>query len=352
MQKIIIFLVAVVSSATFTYITKSWAKENRLLDIPNKRSSHSTPKPKCGGISVALIMLLFGLALYFFNYLSLNSAAALFGGGLIVAGVGFWDDIKGYVHPKHRLFAHIVAGFFAMFLISGFPELYIGPYMLNLGFVGFFVGVFLIVGFVNIFNFMDGIDGISGSQVLFFSLGTLLLKNISPLSSETAMLFLLALAGVSLGFLIWNWAPSKIFLGDVGSCFLGFIMMVSILIISNAESTLFWPLMILIGVYIVDTSYTLFKRIIDGQKWYEAHRTHAYQKAAIKYESHKKVVKAISLINLLWLLPLAVLALTIPAWGIFILMVAYFPLVVFSFKLRAGEKEGEKKAIFREYQTE
>ena len=160
-----------------------------------------------------------------------------------------------------------------------------------------------LVWLTNLFNFMDGIDGLAGMEAVSVSgLGAFLLLRNRLLSGAQLSLMLCA---ASLGFLVWNWPPAKIFMGDVGSGFLGFTLGTLALFSSKTDSTLVWPWLILLAAFLVDATVTLLRRISGRARWYEAHRSHAYQHAARASGSHAKVTLAVAAMNIGWLFPLA-----------------------------------------------
>ena len=191
---------------------------------------------------------------------------------------------------------------------------------------------------INLYNFMDGIDGIAGVEALCVSgLGGLLLawSGLAGLSSVA-----MALAAASAGFLVWNWPPAKIFMGDAGSGFLGFVF--GVLAISSAKERpwLLWPWLILLSVFIVDSILTLLRRVIAGERWYEAHCSHAYQHAARRHGSHLRVTLTVAAINVAWLFPLAWGACIWAAVGPVVAAVAAAPLICIAVCYRAGRNIG------------
>ncbi|MNJ60286.1 putative undecaprenyl-phosphate N-acetylglucosaminyl 1-phosphate transferase [compost metagenome] len=152
------------------------------------------------------------------------------------------------------------------------------------------------------------------------------------------MPLLLALAVV--GFLIWNFPPARIFMGDAGSGFLGIVLGIFSLQAAWINSNLFFAWLILLGVFIVDATVTLFRRLLRGEKVYEAHRSHAYQFASRKYGRHLPVTLAVLVINLVWLIPLAV-AVALEALAPWLgLVISYTPLIYLAFSFKAGQAEG------------
>jgi len=325
---------AFLASALFTALVRRYLLRRKVLDIPNGRSSHSLPTPRGGGLSIVVVFL--GIVLWFAHRgdISASLGSALIWGGLAVAGVGFLDD-HFPVPPRVRLLVHFAAAGWALWQLNGMGPLHLGWIRWDWGWVGQLVALVGLVWMINLYNFMDGIDGLAGVEAVCASgLGGLLLawSGLGGLAEGA-----LALAGASAGFLVWNWPPAKIFMGDVGSGFLGFVF--GVLAISSAKERpwLLWPWLILLSVFIVDSTVTLIRRLTAGARWYEAHCSHAYQHAARRWGSHVKVTLTIALVNVAWLFPLAWGACVWPATGPLFAVVALAPLVYTAFRYDAGQ---------------
>lgn len=320
-----------------TCMILSYAESGSLIDIPNDRSAHVRPTPRGGGLSIVIFFLGAVSLLFAVGLVGIKEFIALFGGTVLVAGIGFLDDHRP-VKPGWRLAVHFIAAIWSLAWIGGFPLFSIGDWMIDLGFIGYPVGVLFLVWFLNLFNFMDGIDGIAGSEALFISLGaaaTSLLGGSESLPCAD-VLILIALAAGCMGFLLWNWPPAAIFMGDVGSGFLGFILGLMALMTSHHEILTLWVWLILFGVFIADATVTLVRRVFRGERWYEAHRSHAYQHALRRFRSHRTVTLAVVLINLIWLLPCALAAWIWPAGGFFFACLALAPLLILAYRFNAG----------------
>jgi len=149
----------------------------------------------------------------------------------------------------------------------------------------------------------------------------------------------LLLAAATAGFLLWNFPPAKIFMGDAGSGFLGIVLAGLSLQAAWLSSQLFWGWLILLGVFVVDATFTLIRRLLRGDKVYEAHRSHAYQFASRHYGKHLPVTLAVTALNVLWLLPVALCVVLLGLDGALGLVLAYVPLVLLAVHWRAGELE-------------
>jgi Fuc2NAc and GlcNAc transferase len=201
--------------------------------------------------------------------------------------------------------------------------------------------VIVVVGLVwllNLYNFMDGIDGLAASEAVCVALGLAGAAILAGYRGE-ALWFALLLAGSSLGFLYWNWSPARIFMGDVGSGFLGFALgALSLDTMRGAGLPVHVPL-ILFAVFVTDATVTLVRRVLQGARWHEAHRSHAYQRLARRYGSHRPVVVGVLLVNLGWLLPLSFSVVRWPGFADVFLVVAYVPIAVMVAVTKAGRQE-------------
>ncbi len=270
-----------------------------LLDVPNERSSHTSPTPRGGGLAIVTVVLAGVALLGVAGGLPSGTTWAILGGGSLVGLVGWWDDRYG-LGAITRLAAHLAASAWALWWLGGMPTLTLGQDAIALGSFGSILAAGALVWAINVTNFMDGIDGLAAGEVASVSLGgTLLLAgNDAPLALVAALT-----GGAALGFLPWNWRPARIFMGDVGSGFLGFTVAVLALASERAGAlpALVW--LLLYAVFAFDATTTLLRRALRGERWYSAHRSHAYQRAVQAGWSHAQVTTAVLVANLgLWLL--------------------------------------------------
>jgi Fuc2NAc and GlcNAc transferase len=309
----------------------------RLVDVPNARSSHELPTPRGGGL---------GIVLAFFAGCLIASARAWLGtdlllvllSGVLIAAVGFWDDHR-HIPARFRMAAHLAAAGLALFALGGFPDIPLGEAVVRSVWIGSVFAVLWLVWMLNLFNFMDGIDAITGSEVLFVAGAAVVLMLFRDGDIGPAALALSLLTAATFGFLLWNLPPARIFMGDVGSGFVGYMLALLALVDMRANGGgLGLPVWVTLnGVFLVDATCTLLRRFATGQRWYEAHRSHAYQKAALSLGSHAAVVKFGAVINLLWLFPLAVAELVRPGLAIPIAVIAVAPLIGLALRLKAGQ---------------
>jgi Fuc2NAc and GlcNAc transferase len=328
---------AALASALLTGVFRRYALTRQLIDVPGARSAHRQPTPRGGGAAVVLVIVVTVIWLALSSGLNLKVASALLGGGVLVAAVGFWDD-HGHVGAHWRLLVHAAAAIWAVAWVGGIPPLPVGQLWWQPGWLGVGLASFGIVWLLNLYNFMDGIDGIAGSEAIFVSAGAALI--IASAGGSEMITFLLVVAGACLGFLIWNWPPAKVFMGDVGSGFLGYVLGVSALASIDGRMTL-WSWIILLGVFLVDATLTLSRRVLRRARWWDAHRTHAYQHAVRRWASHTRVSVGAILINILWLFPLAWAASVWPAQGWWLTAAALLPLCFAAISLGAGRPESQ-----------
>lgn len=274
----------------------------RLIDVPEDRSSHATPTPTGGGLGIVMVLLLAVVSLGWWEIIIPTLAASFAAGLLLVAAVGWADDHR-QLAPAWRLIAQLLAGVLVVWGLGGVEQLAIGELIVSLGFPGSVLAVIGSVWLINLYNFMDGVDGLAAIEGVFVSGAMAAMFWIAGESG--AALLAGSLAGGCLGFLFWNWPPARIFLGDVGSYSIGFTLAVLALYGEISGSLPLTVFGILAAVFVLDATYTLISRMVRRARWYTAHREHAYQAPVAAGADHGRVVLAISLVNLLILLPVA-----------------------------------------------
>lgn len=319
-----------------------------LLHQPNERSSHQKIVPHGGGLGLVLAFS-FALAL-----LSITGALdwrfthCVLTAGCLLAALGLWDDIAP-LPATYRLLLQGGAIVFALSVPANTVALSALPLLLVYGTAAFFM-----LWWLNLFNFMDGIDGLAASEALFICAAAVLLtavSNPSPVNGLTVTMLLL-FAAIT-GFLLLNWPPARVFMGDVGSTFLGYVLAVFALdsVASGQLPLLVW--LILGGVFWVDSTLTLLRRMARKERWSSAHRSHAYQRYAAAlgrhYQSrgqsatlsranaHRLITTTVMTIDILWLLPLALLVIIAPSWQVAWLTLGWVPLVWLALKSGAYE---------------
>ncbi|WP_407926476.1 MraY family glycosyltransferase [Aquipseudomonas ullengensis] len=329
------WLLPLVFSVSFlmTWMLRRYALKRNVMDIPNERSSHNVPTPRGGGVAIVFGFFIGLSALVGFDEFSSNQFFALLGSGGLVAIVGFCDD-HGHIAARWRLFFHFIAAGLAVFCVGELPDV---PLLgAELGWFRYLLVIFYLVWLLNLYNFMDGIDGLAGVEAATVCISGALLYGM--LGDWPAALAPALLGAAAVGFLVWNFPPARIFMGDSGSGFIGMALGVLSLQAGLVAPQLFWAWVILLGVFIVDATFTLCRRILHGHKFYEAHRSHAYQFAARHYGRHLSVTLGVAVINLCWLTPIAFWV----AYGggvVVAMLLAYIPLLVLAYKYRAGLME-------------
>ncbi|MEP7311060.1 MAG: glycosyltransferase family 4 protein [Pseudomonadota bacterium] len=329
-------VIAWLVSFALTGVVQRQALRARLLDIPNARSSHALPTPRGGGIAIAIVVCA-GLAiLAALGRVTSTTVLAIVPATLAVAIAGLVDDRRG-LSARIRLVIHFAAAALYIGTIGGPPALGIA-WLDGLPWLPSAVTLLGLVWLLNLFNFMDGIDGIAGAELVFVSFALALVTQLSS-GPPASPLFAVLLGAAGAGFLGWNWPPAKIFMGDVGSGFVGLALGALSLQTMQECGIAMWVPLILLASFTTDATVTLLRRVVRGETWHAAHRTHAYQWLSRRWGSHRKVVLALLASNLLWLLPLALLALRFPRHGGSIAALAHLPLVVLACWSGAGRRE-------------
>lgn len=328
------FLFIFVGSFLLTGFVRRIALYRHAFAMPNFKHGPLSPVPRGGGYALFLGMIFVFLMLYHYQLIDLAATRALcFSGMVLVLGHLIHDFFP--LPVSVRLLLHVVA---ALAILTWYNrDLVVLFWHSYLYFTGPWLP-FIVLGvvvFINTFNFMDGVDGFAGSQafiMLFASSILLALNN----EMEWSVPLILMCAPI-LGFLAWNWPPAKIFMGDAGSSFLGVFIAALGLLLATDTSINLWCWLILMGWFIVDSTWSLIVRVAHGNDWHISHRMHAYQILARKWENHFYVTITLWLVNWIWLFPLAYLAMNNEDWGLWLLVIGYLPIVLACWYLKAGE---------------
>lgn len=276
----------VIVSYVLTWVIMKFSLMRNILDIPNERSSHTQPTPKGGGLAIVISWYAGITFLFLTGSLNKNLYFALLC-GILLAIISLIDDLYD-IKPYIRLIAQTTAAIASLIFLNGIqPVLVFG---INI-FSNMILAVITIVGmvwFINLYNFLDGIDGYASIEAIMISMALYLF------AGESITLILIASVA---GFLIWNWPKAKIFMGDVGSTQLGFILIVLGIYLHNEHSLsiIYW--LILAGPFWFDATLTLFRRLRNKEKLSQAHRKHIYQRLVQSGFSHLKVDLFLSLLN-------------------------------------------------------
>jgi len=306
-----IVLLAVLFAVSFvgTGWIRRYCLARGIVDIPNQRSSHSRIVARGGGIGFSGIFILAVLGLGIAGLTPSRAATGLAGGGIIIAVTGWVDDRKGLTQVP-RIVLHLAAAFWAVVWLGPVPALVSGSTVWM--WVTQIAGVIAFAWMINLYNFMDGTDGIAGVEAVTVAVASGFLCTMAGLAEPGHVYWLLAAAVA--GFLLWNWPPAKIFMGDAGSGFLGFTFAALTLWSSVENIRLFWPCVILLSVFVADATTTLVRRMLKREKWYEPHSTHAYQKLA-RRNGHLPIALGVAIVNIAVLAPVAWMAWLHPSLG-------------------------------------
>ncbi len=282
-----VFLTTLIGVNAFRH----WSIERQLLDIPNGRSSHSFPTPRGGGVVICLLSLV-TFCIYLI-YTGKDIKWSFFAGALIVAIISLIDDLKT-ISPLFRIIFHGLAAGLVVFELGSFEKIFIPFYgNIEIGLAGYVFGFLWIVWLINAYNFMDGIDGIAATQAVTAGVGWCFIGYL--FGADDISFFGGVLAASSLGFLVLNWQPAKIFMGDVGSAFLGYSFAVLPILclkrVNNIENASLLPLIgiLLVWFFLFDSVQTFLKRLFRGEKVWQAHREHIYQRLLIAGSTHSKI---------------------------------------------------------------
>lgn len=284
-------IIALLLSVVGTRAVLSWLERRQILDHPNERSSHTRPTPRGGGLAVTTAVLVaWGLATAQggdatgWRWLALAAAAALMASS--------WLDDRVNLPAAPRFAAHVLAVAVLLAVLpadglvfQGWLPFWLDRLVAGLGWLWF----------INLYNFMDGIDGMTGVETVSLGVGVALTAAVAGGMAGIVPLAL-ACAAAGLGFLVWNWHPARIFLGDVGSVPLGLLLgglLVQLAVAGQLAAALILPL-----YYLADASITLGRRVLRGEKVWQAHRQHFYQRAVRGGKTHAQVSLLVVLGNL------------------------------------------------------
>jgi Fuc2NAc and GlcNAc transferase len=327
------------ASWALTSSVRRYALRSDLLDHPNARSSHTVPTPRGGGVAIVVSYLALVALFALTESVDVRLAVALLGSGALVAALGFLDDRRP-LPARWRFAGHLLAAAWVIAWIGPLPPAPIFGFVVDLGVGAVFISGLHLVWSINQFNFMDGIDGIASLEAISVALGGAFVWWLVQPQGDWPLA--VAFAACVAGFLVWNFPPARIFMGDAGSGFLGCMIATLALWSARATPHLFWSWVILVGAFMVDSTITLIRRVARGERFNEAHRSHAYQYAARKWGSHKVVSIAFVAITALWLFPIAVAVALGLLDGAVGMTIAYAPLFLLAFRYKAGNSSAQE----------
>ncbi len=311
---------AFLASVCLTAVLVRLAQRLALLAHPNDRSSHRAATPTLGGLAIVVPLLAALLAMALTD--GDRFIAGLLGAVVLLAVIGFLDDVRE-LSAAFRFFCQMVAVVWALHGLD-----------LETGLLWQGLIALLLLWHVNLFNFMDGIDGIAGVQTLVFCTGVFLLAG--GVDGEAGLL-VWVLSGASLGFLAFNWPPARIFMGDVGSLVLGLVIGVLVIVLHGTGQVPCAASIILLTGFWFDASYTLCVRMLTGQPFTQAHRSHLYQRLSDRL-GHLGTTSLFAAMGALWLFPLAWLSIRYPDRQAVWVAMAVLPYLAGAVVFRAGQR--------------
>lgn len=332
------FLVSLVT----TFLVKTFAAKLGLMQVPNHRSSHTKTTPHGGGLGIVAGTVFFTLCLLWKNPTQYKLYSFTIALALFIALKGLLDDI----YQLSAQLRFLIQGLISFLLIVAIQNLPIPGFepIANLSSVSTTALILLAsIWWLNLFNFMDGIDGLAASEAIFMLLSAagLILAFKPELVFSNIWQTMIYLTIAILGFLVFNWAPAKVFMGDVGSNFLAFMLLTLALTTISLHWLNYATWGILACLFVTDATITLLRRILTHQNWLEGHRSHAYQKLARRWDSHRKATCVSIAVNIFWLLPLAYGATYFPDKSLWFLLIAYYPIIIIVWKLGAGKADNQ-----------
>ncbi|WP_312710369.1 glycosyltransferase family 4 protein [Stenotrophomonas sp.] len=306
-------------SAGLTWAARGYALRRQLLDQPGERRSHSVATPRGGGIAIVISLLVAAGAAMWAWPQAAGSVLVASLGLVLVAGIGWWDDHRP-LPAVRRLCVHVVAAA----LLAGLVKLHGGSWLLVA------LVLFFTTSLINIWNFMDGINGIASSQAIIAALG------LAPVLPWPYSLAAIALGLACLGFLPFNFPRARIFMGDVGSGALGYAVSV-VLAIASLKTSIHWMLLLVpISPFLVDAGFTLLARMLSGQRWMEPHTQHVYQRAVQAGASHAQVTGMYFVLGLFSITVFNVCSSLQPRWEAVVAVAWFAALTLLWLLLRNG----------------
>ncbi|MET4028133.1 Fuc2NAc and GlcNAc transferase [Marinobacter sp. MBR-99] len=334
----IVMLSVVASAAWLTVAVRSWAVRRNALVQPSERCSHSIPTPHGGGIAIAAISILLGILFSILDWVPDASMLAFITLGFVMLALGVWDDF-GDVSAKFRLVLHFVVTVIGLWSVPKLPVLSVFGYTIDASsaFVLWPLLILAWVWLINLYNFMDGIDGLAAVQaIVLFGGMALNFWFMGEVRWSWMSAFMLAAV---LGFAILNWPPAKIFMGDGGSGFLGFVIGFLMLLSASQTNVSLWSWIILLTLFVADASVTLITRILTGQNPLQAHNLHAYQKLSRRCGRHLPVTLGYGAFMLFALVPLSMMANVFPHSGPILFLLVFLVSCGFMVHVGAGKLE-------------
>jgi UDP-N-acetylmuramyl pentapeptide phosphotransferase/UDP-N-acetylglucosamine-1-phosphate transferase len=276
------------ASYILTFLYRQLAISHKFLDIPNERSSHIIPTPRGGGIAIVLTWYIGLTILLFLHYIQLNLYLALLS-GIILAIISFIDDLID-LKPALRLAAQVLTAILSFYFLNGMGPLTFGKLEINSQFLLLPFAILGILWFINLYNFLDGIDGYASLEALTIGLVIFFITG-NPVC--------LVFCATILGFMPFNWPKARIFMGDVGSTQLGFILVILGIYFHNESQLSLIHWLMLSSVFWFDATLTLIRRWLNAEKLSVGHKKHAYQRIVQSGFSHLRTISYSLLLNII-----------------------------------------------------
>ncbi|MDB5538456.1 MAG: hypothetical protein JWQ89_183 [Devosia sp.] len=332
-----IVVIATVLSLLVTYFIMRRAGRLGLMQEPNERSSHTRPTPSGGGLGIVAGGTFAGLLVLL---LLPSLGVPVLMAGILIAFIGYYDDRRPLA-ARWRLGAQVLL---MGAIVAVLPLEQFGPAIPE----SVWLVILTLLGalWINLFNFMDGIDGLAASEAIFLLVGAALIACVFEpgIVDDPRLWWMLGLAGACFGFLAFNWPPARIFMGDAGSTYLGLMTAFFAFTTITSFWLTVWQWLILAALFLADSLTTLIRRIIRRERFWEAHRRHAYQALQRRFGSHLRATLLYIGIDLVVLLPLAWLAGMYPAWAWALAALVYVVLVPAALWAGAGAPlQGEQE---------
>jgi len=290
-----VFLLVITLSYVSVHLIRHYAEHRRILDYPGERSSHTAPTPRGGGLAIVILVL--GTGLWFVFAAGFYNGLIFILNAAIIAWFGWRDDLHP-LSPRLRFIVQGIAAAISIFGLGYFKVVTIPLFgELQLGAVGILITFFWIIGLTNAYNFMDGIDGMAGGVALSAGIGWMWLA--SNINNLFVFWVALVITASSLGFLGHNWSPAKIFMGDVGSTFLGYSFAALPLLSSDQGGDALLLGTLLMWTIIMDAGITFIGRLLRRENIFAPHRSHLYQRLVRAGYKHETVSSLYILLTLL-----------------------------------------------------
>lgn len=322
-------------SLFLTYLLENIFKKFSLfIDTPSSRSCHKLPTPTSGGLSILFSFFFYLFFLLKLDYINIGIFSVLTLAVFPLIIIGLIDDLKN-INMLYRLVTQFLSSFLLVYVFYINNSFYYTDNFSQQYLVTIFLLILLSIWLMNLYNFMDGIDGYASSECIFVSFAASALAYLND-ADNYMYLYLLGLGFSTLGFLFRNWHPAKIFMGDTGSVSIGCIF-IFFIFYSAAESILsIYTWLILLAVFISDSTYTLFVRILTKKNIFMPHLTHAFHILTINKNSQLFTNKVMIFLNIFWIFPLALLSNIYSQYHIIITFFVYLPLFYYIHKIGAG----------------